>query len=318
MISLVTFLITTYNSQRWLNNCLNSVLNQTYKNLQVLIIDDGSDDSTVELIKNFSDKRIELFCREHSGISKSLNFAIDKIKGDFVARIDSDDFCDDTRISKQMNFLELNPSYGIVGSNFFLVNEVGNKIDKIKNPEFHEDIIDQLPRRCCIWNGSIMLRTKILKQLNGFNQNLSTGEDWDFFLRAIGLTKFYNIPEFLTYKRIHPSNISNIENAKKETERILLNYNNSIIEKSKDKELTGKACFNIGYHYYYENDFRMATEYFRKSIDKRGLTLRYLRYFLLSKYLNGFLKFFRENKLYKLFYWLKYFDKNNKYLRNKF
>ena len=90
-MELVTFLILTYNSERWIDECLDSVVNQTYKNLQILIIDDGSTDSTVSRINKFSDNRIELYSKEHTGISNSLNFALNKIRGEYVARIDSDD-----------------------------------------------------------------------------------------------------------------------------------------------------------------------------------------------------------------------------------
>ena len=317
-MDLVTFLITTYNSEKWIKECLNSVLNQTYKNLQVLIIDDGSDDNTVKLIKQVSDKRIELFCKEHSGISKSLNFSLDKIKGDLVARIDSDDFCNTNRILKQLKFLNENKLYGIVGTNFILVDEAGKQIEKIRNPEKYEDIIDQLPRRCCIWNGSVLMRKDLILKLKGFDERRVTGEDWDFFLRAIGLTKFYNIQEYLSSKRIHSSSISKSESAHEETEDILKTYNNSIIKNSKDKKKIAKAYFNIGYHYYYENKFNIANEYFKRALDNEVNNLQHLRYYVFNKYLNRLIGFYRKHQLYKMFDWLRYFDKSNKYLKNKF
>jgi glycosyltransferase involved in cell wall biosynthesis len=317
-MDLVTFLITTYNSERWIEECLNSVLNQTYKNLQILIIDDGSEDNTIDRIKKISDDRIELICKKHSGISKSLNSAIDKIKGEFVARLDSDDLCSLERISKQLKFLNDNKLYGIVGTNFILVNESGKLIDKIRNPEKNVDIIDQLPRRCCIWNGSVLMRREIIDRLNGYDERLTTGEDWGFFLRAIGLTKFYNIQEFLSTKRTHSSSISETRSALNATKEILINYNNSLIENSKIKKSIAKAYFNIGYYYYYENNFDIANQYFKQAIEKGGLNLQYLRYRIFSKYFNAFIKFYRKYRLYKLFDWLRHFDNANKYLRSKF
>lgn len=317
-MDLITFLITTYNSERWIEECLNSVLNQTYKNLQVLIIDDGSSDSTINRIKQMDDERIELFCKEHSGISKSLNFVVSKIKGEYVARIDSDDVCDEERITKQMRFLSENVEYGIVGTNFILIDENGIQIDKIRNPESNNDIVDQLPRRCCVWNGSILVKKEILKKLNGYNEMLTTGEDWDFFLRAIGLTKFYNIQEFLSTKRIHPFSISETDAAKQATKDILFNYNNSIIENSKLNKEIAKSYFNIGYYYYYESDFVDAKRYFSKALEKVGLNLQFLRYFISAKYLNSHIRFYRKHKIYKLFDWIRYFNKGNKFVRNKF
>jgi len=317
-MDLVTFLITTYNSEKWIAECLNSVLNQTHKNLQVLIIDDGSEDSTVEIVLSFNDLRIELYKKNHTGISSSINYAINKIKSDFVARLDSDDLCEKERISKQLKFFNENKSYGIIGSNFILVNEEGQQIDKIRNPEKHEDILEQLPRRCCIWNGSVLIRKDIINQLDGYNEKRVTGEDWDFFLRAIGLTKFYNIQEFLSSKRIHPASISFSDSAFKETEDILLSFNNFVIKKSEDKKSIGKANFNIGYHYYYENKFKTANEYFEKALHNGGFNFQNIRYYLFNKYLNSFIRFYRKHRLYKILDWLRYFDNSNKHLRNKF
>jgi len=317
-MELVTFLITTYNSEQWINECLNSIFNQTYKNLQVLIIDDGSEDSTVDQIKQIPDKRIELFSKEHSGISKSLNFALDKIKGDFVARLGSDDFCDKDRISKQLKFLKENMFYKIIGSNFILIDEAGEQIDKIKNPENHNDIIEQLPRRCCIWDGSVLMRKDLINHLNGYNEQRVFGEDWDFFLRAIGSTKFYNIQEFLSTKRIHLASISFSDSAFKETEDILLSYNNSVIKDSYDEKKTGNAYFNIGYYYYYENKFKQSSYYFKKSLNQYLFNLQNIRYYVSSKFLSSIIVFFRKYQLYKVFNPIRRLDKGNKYFRNKF
>ena len=317
-MELVTFLITTYNSEKWIDQCIESVINQTHKNLQILIIDDGSEDSTIDHIKKISDSRIELFCKVHSGISKSLNYSLDKIKGEYVARIDSDDYCEPNRISKQLKFLKENESYGIIGSNFILVDETGRQLEKIKNPERHNDIVDQLPRRCCVWNGSVLMRKNLIKKLKGYNESKQTGEDWDFFLRSIGVAKFHNIQEYLSIKRIHPASISFTKQAIKETEDILLSFNNSVIENNNDKEKKGNAYFNIGYHYYYKNDFGKATEYFSKAAAIGGLSLQTFRYYFICRFFKKFIKFYRKYKLFKMLDWMRYLDKSNKYLRNKY
>jgi glycosyltransferase involved in cell wall biosynthesis len=317
-MKLVTFLITTYNSERWIEECLRSVLNQTHKNLQVLIVDDGSNDSTVKLIKQISDSRIELFYKEHSGLSKSLNFAMDKIKGNYIARLDSDDLCENERIEKQLSFLKQNPSYGILGTNFNLIDENGKQILKVRNPEKNKWIKDLMPARCSVWIGSSLMQREILDEAGGFNENIYSAQDWDLFLRVIDKTKFYNLQEYLTSKRIHHSNISESQSAQQETEDILLAYNNSIIKNSNEKEKIAKANFNIGYYYYYVNNFNEASEFFSQAIENGGLNLQFFRYRIFSKYLSVFIKFYRKYRIYKLFDWLRYFDNANKYLRSKF
>ena len=307
-----------HNSEKWIEEAIRSVINQTYRDLQILVIDDGSEDKSVERVLSFNDSRTEVYEKNHSGIASSLNYAISKIKGDFVARLGSDDFCNKERIFKQVEFLNENESYGIVGSNFILLDEFGKQIDKIRNPEKHEDIIEQLPRRCCVWDGSALMRTGIIKELNGFDERLKSGDDWDFFLRAIDLTKFYNIQEYLTSKRFHSDSASSSEQAAKDTEDILLSYNKSVIERSDDQKKISKAYFNIGYHYYYKSEFETAAGNFKTALIKDNFNFQYIRYFIFSKYLKSFVRISRKYRLYKLLNWLRYLDKGDKYLSSKF
>jgi tetratricopeptide (TPR) repeat protein len=219
---------------------------------------------------------------------------------------------------RQIKFIQENKEYGIVGSNFFIIDETGSQIDRIRNPRKHTDIVEQLPRRCCIWDGSILFRKAIINKLGGFNESLIAGEDWDFFLRAIGMAKFYNIQEFLSTKRIHSASISETDIAKQTTKKILLNYNNTIIKNSEVRTEIAKSYFNIGYYYYYESDFINAYKYFREALHKGGMNFQYVRYSFSAKYLKSCINFYRRYRLYKLFDWIRYFDNTNKFMRNKF
>ena len=161
------------------------------------------------------------------------------------------------------------------------------------------------------------MNTKIIKELKGFDERRKSGEDWDFFLRAIDLTKFYNIQEYLTSKRFHPASISFSNQAEKETEDILLSYNKSIIEKSNDRKKISKAYFNIGHYYYYRSEYKIASGNFKTALIKNSFNFQFIRYFIFCKYLKGFIRISRKYKLYKLLNWLRYLDKRNKYLSSK-
>lgn len=316
-MDLVTFLITTFNSEKFILECLRSIANQTYKKIQILIIDDGSSDNTINIIKAFPDNRIELYCKDHQGISKSLNFALDKVKGEFVARIGSDDVCSPDRIEKQLNFFNDNPEYGLIGSNFILISETGDEILKIRNPEKDVWIKDQMFRRCCIWDGSILIRKELLLNSGGFDENLIAAEDWDLYLRLIDKTKFFNMQQFLSFKRSHSNNISLTKKAKEDSEKVLLFHNNSLIN-DLDLRKRKNGYFNIGYFYYYQDRFDEADKYLSAAIQIPGFNFQVLRYYFLSKHLKKFIKFSRKRKLYKLFDWLRILDTKNKFLRNKF
>lgn len=316
-MDLVTFLLTTFNSEKFIIECLKSIVNQTHENLQILIIDDGSSDNTINLIKTFPDNRIELYCKDHQGISKSLNFALNKIRGEFVARIGSDDVCNPKRIEKQINFFSKNPEYGLIGSNFILISETGEKILKVRNPEKDAWIKDLMFRRCCIWDGSVLIRKELLLDSGGFDENLIAAEDWDLFLRLIDRTKFYNMQQFLSNKRTHSKNISLTKEAQADSEKVLLFHNNKLIN-NPDLKKREKGYFNIGYFYYYQDRFDQADEYFSAAIKLSGFNFQVLRYYFFSKYFKKFIKFSRKSKLYKLFDWLRILDTKNKYLKNKF
>ncbi len=318
MKPLVTVLMTTYNSERWVKKAIASIINQTYNNLQILIIDDGSTDQTVSVIKSTYDPRIELYIKEHSGISKSLNFAANKIKGKYYSRLGADDYCEVHRIEKLLLIAKENVRLGVTGSNFILVDEFENEIERIRYPEKHEHIADLLPRKSCLWDGSALIKTELIHHLNGYDENRIIGEDWDFFLRCIGKTEFYNIQEYLTFKRLHTSNISLISSAKKETEEILLNYNYNIIENSNNKSGISKAYFNIGYHYYYSDRFNEASEKFKDALDIYKSSLSFWRYYLASKYLSPLIKFVRKKKLFRFYNWLRHLDKGNVFIRGRF
>jgi len=312
-LKLVTFLITTYNAEEWIKECIHSVCKQSYSDLQILIIDDGSFDSTTKIISKINDPRIDLYIKPHSGISKSLNFAIDKIRGEYVARMGADDYCDSNRIMYQMKFKTENPEYGIVGSNYYLIDGKNNLISKMRNPTKDKWIKNIMTLKCSVWDGSALFDSNIFRI--GFNEKLLAGEDWDFFLRVLDKTKFYNLRNFLTYKRIHDNNISNSHVASLESKRILINFNESLILTSHDKNKVAQSYFNIGYLYYYESNFAASVNYFKKALENNRKPIRFYRYYFFAKYFSGVVKFIRKRKLYRYFAFLKFLDRKNRFFR---
>ena len=108
-----------FNAENYVKNAIKSILTQTYENFEFIIIDDGSDDSTAEIIESFEDRRI-LFLRraKNHGVTSALNMGLRKAKGEFIARMDSDDFSYPNRLEVQVNFMINNPEYILCGSQF--------------------------------------------------------------------------------------------------------------------------------------------------------------------------------------------------------
>jgi len=213
-----------------------------------------------------------------------------------------------------MEFITQNPEYGIVGSNYYLVDSKNNLVKKIRNPEKDEWIKNLMQRRCCVWDGSAIFDSNIFK--NGFNDTLVVGEDWDFFLRVLDMTRFYNISNFLTYKRIHSQNVTNSSFAQLESKKIALNYNKSLISVSRDRNKIAQSYFNIGAIYYYDNDFKTAETYFNSALKCTSNSLQFYRYYIFTKYLPWLVKFIRKRKYYKYFAFLKIIDRRNRFFIN--
>src|SRR5690348_7082970 len=114
--SRVTVLMPVYNSEKYIWAAIHSVINQTWNDFELLIVNDGSTDGTQEIIKSFADDRIVLINQENGGVAKALNKGLMHAKGDYIARFDADDICFPDRLEEQVNFLDKHEDYVVVGS----------------------------------------------------------------------------------------------------------------------------------------------------------------------------------------------------------
>src|SRR6056297_1507561 len=117
----VTVLMSCYNGQKWIGNAIESVLNQTFKDFEFIIIDDGSTDSSVNIIKNYLDKdqRVRLIEKENTGLPDSLNVGVNNARGKWIARLDADDLCESQRLEKQLKVANSDDSLVLIGSAYF-------------------------------------------------------------------------------------------------------------------------------------------------------------------------------------------------------
>jgi len=105
----ISVIMPVFNQERYVADAIKCILNQTYKDFEFIIVDDGSTDRTVEIIKSFDDKRIQLICAEHEGFLSALKRAMNAAQGKWLARMDSDDVCPPDRLERQMDFLKAHP-----------------------------------------------------------------------------------------------------------------------------------------------------------------------------------------------------------------
>ena len=206
MSPLLSVILPVYNREAFVADAVQSILDQTYKFFELIIIDDASTDSTLEVVRGFQDQRIRILKNnENLGVSASRNKGIRDANGEFVAFMDSDDISAPQRLWVQLDLFNRRPEIDICGSWVKFLDS-----DKtIQHQEEHEKILPQLLLNCSLSLGSVMYRRKNSQDLL-LNEDLQFGEDYELWSRVCWSWKMYNIQEPLLFYRIHYGQISRI------------------------------------------------------------------------------------------------------------
>lgn len=221
----ITVLMSVYNAEMYLDECLKSILNQTYSNFNLFIIDDSSTDSSLEIINSYSDERICLTQNEvNIGLTNSLNNAVKDITTEFIARMDADDVCLENRLLKQLNFLDKNIDCGMVGSSAYKINNSSQHIGEILVP--NENLKEQLFFNNTFIHSSIMIRTDVVKKYL-YNDKLKYAQDYYLWIKIAQSYNIANIKEKLIKYRIHEESVS-INNNKEQINCVLPTINHQL------------------------------------------------------------------------------------------
>lgn len=194
----VSIIMPCYNDGQYIEEAVASVLDQTYKNLEIIIIDDGSDDKhTLEVIGKISNEKIRVYHTEHLGPAGARNYGINMADGRYILPVDSDDKIEPTYIEKAVTILKNNPHIGVVYCEADLFGEKSGKWD-LPNYSFDTMLLDN------IVFVTAMFYKEDWEQVGGFNTYMDMGmEDYDFWLSILALGKeIYQIPEILFHYRI--------------------------------------------------------------------------------------------------------------------
>jgi pyruvyl transferase EpsI len=195
---LVSVLMPVYNSASTLRRAMDSILNQTYKNIVVVVVEDGCTDNSVAILNDYAarDKRVKVFHNaENLGVARSLNRGIDLCEGKYIARMDADDFSHVERIEKQVTFMETNPDVSILGSYRRIIYSTHSIIER--SPCESEEIRAHMLFNINAAHPTIMLRAEPFRQHKDWRYPATPTEDYDLFASLIPKVKFANIPEAL-------------------------------------------------------------------------------------------------------------------------
>lgn len=201
----VSVILPVYNCDQYIFETIQSVLNQTFADFELLIVDDCSTDKTVAIIKQFDDDRIQLILKEkNTGYTDSLNYAISIAKGQYIARMDGDDICVSTRFEKQVAFLDANPTIILCGSAIQIIGT--NTV--LRHPSNHEAIKVKLCFGSSFYHPSVMGRIEVF-QANPYDKKYEPAEDYDLWTRLVFQGELSNLEEVLLLYRVHDNQVSN-------------------------------------------------------------------------------------------------------------
>lgn len=207
MAPLISVLMPVYNCENYVYQAIESILNQTEGNFELLVIDDASTDGTVQVINTIADDRLQLITKtKNTGYTHSLNMGLALAKGKYIARMDGDDISLPTRFQKQLAAFSENPKLIVCGTWFSLF---GAEERNIEHPTDNAEIQMALLRYCCVGHPTVMInRERVGVDDLIYDPTEEPAEDYNLWTRLIAKGEFCNIPEVLLHYRIHASSVS--------------------------------------------------------------------------------------------------------------
>lgn len=193
-------IIPTYNRQKFLKIAVQSVLQQTFQDYELIIVDDGSIDKTKQIIAEFGSKKIKYVCQNHRGVSSARNNGLNRAKGNYIAFLDSDDrFCRE-KLEITYDCIAKNPRYKV-----FHTEEIWYRNGRLlSEKKYHKKprglVFSNSLKLCCISPSAAVIDKDIFRELGGFDEKLPACEDYDFWLRVTSKYPIFLIPQCLTIK----------------------------------------------------------------------------------------------------------------------
>ena len=218
-VPIISVIMPSYNVEKYVGEAIESILKQTFKDFEFIIIDDFSTDNTLREIQKHNDVRIKIINSEiNSGPGACMNKAMRIAQGKYIARMDADDISHHSRIEKLYNFLEANPSIHICGSAMKLF---GNENNVVEFSSDHDEIVAGLIWKSVVPQGTIMMRKNILEEYNlTYDESFRVGGDWKFWCSIKNYVRFSNLKEVLYYYRRGDQNIT-VQHKNQSPERAL-------------------------------------------------------------------------------------------------
>jgi glycosyltransferase involved in cell wall biosynthesis len=205
----ISVLMSAYNAERFIGEAVQSVLDQTFREFEFIIINDGSTDGTEKVIRSFNDPRIVLLNQENKGLAAALNLGLQKARSPFIARFDADDVCYPHRLEKQYRFMTSHPQYAVAGSAADYVDHHGEFVFTSRMPaQTGREIKEVVTHSCPFIHSSVMYRKEAILQCGGYNPHAHSFEDHLLWTEVLEHGKGFNMKEPLIKVRLNPQSVT--------------------------------------------------------------------------------------------------------------
>jgi len=210
----ISVIMSVYNAEKFLQEAIESILNQTFKDFEFLIINDASTDNSKKIILSYDDKRIRYFENKNNlGVARTLNKGLKLAKGKYIARMDADDISLPNRFKKQVEFMEKNPLVTVCGTWVKLIGNKNHENNIWKSPGDFQSIKSLALFYSPIYHPTVFIRKDTLRKNNlSYDPSFDHAEDYELWVRIMENFKVSNLKEVLLYHRIHRGNIGKTHN----------------------------------------------------------------------------------------------------------
>lgn len=271
---LVSVIIPTFNRERFLREAIESVLNQSYRNVEILVVDDGSTDNTSAVLASYSqDSRLRHFYQKNQGQAVAKNHGLAESKGEFVCFLDSDNRWLQGKLEKSLAVFAARPDVDIVYGDIVTIDEFGSEVSRKNMARYSGKIAAHLFKDNCVSINTSMTRRRCFDVLGGFETTRRRADDYEFWLRMSTQFNFYYLPEYLSEYRVMDDQISSDKSGRfRSNEELLRNF----IERfphvlSIEEQKEGWCRFHTRKGSYYASigDVRTAIREYRKALGYR-------------------------------------------------
>ncbi len=205
----ISVVIPTYNSEKTIKETIDSVLNQTFADFELIIINDGSQDSTLDIVSQIQDSRLKIFSFENAGGNVSRNRGLHQATGEFVSFLDADDIWTPDKLANQLKALQENVDAKVAYSWTDYIDENGDFLFSGTHNTFNGDVYEKLLVNNFLENGSNpLIYRKALIELAGFDESLKAAQDWDMWLRLAAKYNFVGVPSVDILYRVSANSLS--------------------------------------------------------------------------------------------------------------